>query len=82
MSGDDIAQSPIPNLTRETHNARRAMINRNVKRYCRTHRIHCINTGSVNIGRVGRDGVHFDSIVAARVRTKIESAIVRAAGRV
>ena len=78
----DFSRSAVPNLTRETYNARRATINRNIKRYCRNKRIHCINTSSINIERVGRDGVHLDNISAARVKKKISSAIVHAAGRV
>ena len=43
----DFDRSPIPNLTRETYNARRLTINRNLKRFCRNRNNHYIITAAL-----------------------------------
>ena len=71
----------MPGLTSEIYNVRRRQIHRNVGRFCNTHHIRTMNTSLDVIQRVRGDGVHFDSIAAARVKTKITNAITHAANR-
>ena len=71
----------VPGLTRELYNLRRRQINRNVIRYCSARHIRAINTSLDALQRVRRDGVHFDNIAAARIKTKIVNAITHAVGR-
>ena len=77
----NFTRTRVPGLTKEIYNQRRRTINRNLYRYCSSHRIHAINTSLESIERVRRDGVHFDSVAAARVKTKIVSAITHAVTR-
>ena len=77
----NFTQTCVPGLTSEIYNVRRRQINRNVGRFCNTRHIRTINTSLDAIQRVRRDGVHFDSIAAARVKTKITNAITHAANR-
>ena len=77
----DFTRTRVPGLNREIYNQRRRTINRNLKRYCSSHRIHAINTSLESIERVRQDGVHFDSVAANRVKTKIVNAISHAVTR-
>ena len=78
----NFTRTRVPGLTSEIYNQRRRTINRNLKRYCSSRRIHAINTSTESIERVRRDGVHFDSLSSACVKTKIVSAITHAASRI
>ena len=71
----------VPCLNRELYNQRRRQINRNVIRFCSVRHNRAINTSLEGIQRVGRDGVHFDSVAATRVITKIVNAITHALER-
>ena len=73
--------SRVPGLTRELYNHRRRQINRNLARFCNTRHIRTINTSLDSIQRVRGDGVHFDRLAAARVKSKITNAIIHASNR-
>ena len=77
----NFTRTRVPGLNSEIYQQRRITINRNLKRYCSRRRIHAINTGLESIERVRQDGVHFDSVAANRLKTKIISAISHAVTR-
>ena len=77
----NFSTSRVPGLTSELYNHRRMQINRNLARYCNRRNIRTINTSLDSIQRVRNDGVHFDRLAAAKVKTKISNAIRHAANR-
>ena len=77
----NFTSSRVPGLTSEIYNLRRRQINRNISRFCNARHIRTINTSLDAIQRVRGDGVHFDDIAAARIKTKITNAITHASNR-
>ena len=77
----NFSSSRVPGLTSEIYNLKRRQINRNLSRFCNARHIRTINTSLDAIQRVRSDGVHFDHLAAARIKTKIANAITHAANR-
>ena len=77
----NFTSSRVPELTSELYNHSRMQINRNLARFCNRRNIRTINTSLDSIQRVRNDGVHFDRLAAARVKTKISNAIMHATNR-
>ena len=77
----NFTSSRVPGLTREIYNHRRRQIDRNLARFCNARQIRTINTSLEAIQRVRGDGVHFDALAAAKVKSKITNAILHASNR-